>query len=110
MADEHLGPNGGYRFFMNLARPERLLRGLRPLRPSLVLGTAAAQGAAASNLAEDAQVVELVLFVCRELELIPISNRSPFAVLGPSKIGAPGEIRTPGLLVRSSKRRKSWKL
>ena len=47
------------------------------------------------------RVVELVLLVCREFELERRAGGGDEGFLGKESGGAPGEIRTPGLLVRS---------
>jgi hypothetical protein len=72
-------------------RPERLF-GLRPHPFGVALR--------AINLA-CGQVVELGLFVCREFELSRRVEGTYEGLSGKEIIGAPGEIRTPGLLVRS---------
>ena len=47
------------------------------------------------------QVVELGLFVCREFESQRRAGSGDEGFSGKESDGAPGEIRTPGLLVRS---------
>ncbi len=75
-----------------MVRPERLLGATR-LAPS---GPPCGR-----STRPDGRVVELVLFVCREFEFRASNGERRLTVLSPFNHGAPGEIRTPGLLVRS---------
>src|SRR5271170_5029071 len=74
-----------------MVRPERLF-GLRPHPFGVALR--------AINLAEDGQVVELGLSMSGVRTRTP-NGRNRLVILNSQNYGAPGEIRTPDLLVRS---------
>ena len=79
-----------------MVRPERLL-GLRP-RPPLRCGPPPLRGDVQLRLRRSCRTR---LIVCREFESKTLYGSSLRAVLKPKIYGAPGEIRTPDLLVRS---------
>jgi hypothetical protein len=91
----------------NLARPSRLLAGYRPLVPRSSLGTACALTRSGVQLgSKTRRVVELCLFVRREFD--PSDFKRHGCAFDPFlQFGAPGEIRTPDPLVRSSPYRRN---
>ncbi len=80
-------------------RPERLLQGLRPL--GLADARLAVRCAPATAIAAARRWRRTPLFVCREFELTHPMSGVCKHFLGTEVTGAPGEIRTPDLLVRS---------
>jgi hypothetical protein len=77
-----------------LVRPERLLRGLRPL------GLADARLALKGDQIACGDLSNSLVF-CREFELRRRTIGAGKGFSNTENYGAPGEIRTPGLLVRS---------
>ena len=75
-----------------VAPRERLLRGLRPLRPF---------GVALRAIAVPVGRLELGLFVCREFEWNAYRDSGRYTVLETADGGSPGEIRTPDQRINS---------
>ncbi len=90
-------PLKGSRARKILVRPERLLRGLRPLRPrfrSARRSLRSGDQPGSAGLSNSACLMSGV-------RITTSYGTDPLTVFETAKIGAPGEIRTPDLLVRS---------